>query len=285
MAMAQEPPLIAEGHSDAAEVQACSEGMEKNKPLSSQLGEVLLTLSRQSTCASISTQSTCDTCADGMDMEECLRNIFQLEIELAKTKKREHDIMQKIDDAKVLILDKGKEVCNLQGQILEELRERQELARKVLERDFEILCLQESGGGSQARSLDVDKWSASKIAAESCCGSKVGSSNVASGVRVMPASNSLPTLPKQDMMVSREQLPRQRSVRKLAVGPPSSPQSPQFLCRGSPVLSQRASLPPQFKLHEKQVPSWAAPCTQAMGQHVVMQNLQVQNASRPMSYR
>lgn len=271
--------MIAEGHGNASKVQCGREGMEGATQ------QPALTLSRSSTCDTLFRQPTCDTLLDGMDMEECLRRIQYLEIEAKKTRKREQHILQQIHEAQALILDKDKEVCNLQGQILEELRERQELARKVLERDFEILCLQESGGGSQARSLDADKWSASKIAAESCCGSKVGSSNVASGVRVMPASNSLPTLPKQDMMVSREQLPRQRSVRKLAVGPPSSPQSPQMLCRGSPVLSQRASLPPQFKLHEKQVPSWAAPCTQAMGQHVVMQNLQVQNASRPMSYR
>lgn len=202
-----------------------------------------------------------------------------------KNRKREQDIMQQIHEAQARILEKDKEVCNLQAQILEELRERQEMAREVLEKDFKILCLQESCAGSQARALDADTCSVFKTAAESSCSLKVGSSNVASGVRRTPASNShvnqfanacgsiLPTLPKQDMMFSPQQSP-QRGVRQLQVTPPSSPN-----------LSIWASLPQQFKSHEKEVPSWGQPCGNAMSRRVVMQNLQVRNTSRPMTYR
>jgi hypothetical protein len=279
--MSQEAPVIVEGRGHAAKVQCVSEGMEEW----SKVVEVPLTLSRQSTAASLSNHSTYDTFVDTMDMEECLRKIQYLEIEAQKNRKREQDIMQQIHEAQARILEKDKEVCNLQAQILEELRERQEMAREVLEKDFKILCLQESCAGSQARALDADTCSVFKTAAESSCSLKVGSSNVASGVRLTPASNShvnqfanacgsiLPTLPKQDMMFSPQQSP-QRGVRQLQVTPPSSPN-----------LSIWASLPQQFKSHEKEVPSWGQPCGNAMSRRVVMQNLQVRNTSRPMTYR
>lgn len=311
----QEPPVIAECFGNAANMQDSSAGMTRAASKDS--------VSSQATTPSFSSRSTCDTCAVGMDMEACLRKIEYLETEAEKRRKREqklvqqlhvaracidreHDLMQQLHDAKACIVDKGKEVCSLQGQILEGLRERQELARKVLERDCEILRLQELLAIPQTRELDVaDQCSVSETAAES---RYVGSSHVAADVRLMPASDSrinpfedacgsieqfdtsgtpvrtfaappsthgVSTLPEENRTFSfSEEQPPQNGAHGIVGPAPCSP--PVFVRDTLPNLSKSLpSLPPQLKFHEMEVPSWAQR----------RKNLQIQKTSRPFSHQ
>jgi len=250
--------VTVEARCHAATVECDNEGSEKAMPHGRETGDVLFTKSRQ---------SPCDTCVDGMDMEECLRKIQYLEVKAKETRNREHNLMQQLYEARACIIEKGQEVCNLQNQIAQELSEKQGLLHDFFKRDLEILRLQKSRAVSQAGAIDVgDRCAASKTAAESCFSSKVESSNIASGARSVPASNSrinpfpqacgliLPTLPEQDTMfspqimtcVSRQQKeqPPHNNVRWM---PPSSPSvcGPGML----PNCSTHISLRQQFQIH------------------------------------
>lgn len=204
------PPVLDETHGHATAIHFGSAGMENATPHGSDKGDVPSMESRQSTF-----------CVGGMDVEECRRKIQLLEVQARETKMREQGILQDLYKAKVRLIEKGGEVCNLQDQIAHEMKESQGLVREILERDVKILHLQ---AGHQ--------FVVSKTAAESCCSSKVGSSNVASGIRLIPANNSnmnhfteasrslQPTLSKQHMKFSpRVDVPQ-------ALTAPSSPPVP-----------------------------------------------------------
>lgn len=155
-----------------------------------------------------------DVCIEGMDREQCLRKIRYLEDEAKETKKKQQDLKEQLCAARAQLLEQRKEVCNLQHQLLQELGERQRMARKVVQRELELLRLQESLASSPRALDNGDKCALSSTTAESCCSSRVGSSNVASGVSLMPADDFhiipvttsygsiLPTSPKQGTKIS-----------------------------------------------------------------------------------
>lgn len=137
-----------------------------------------------------------------------------------------------------------------------------------------------------------------------------------------PCRSSVPTSPRQDMRLNPQTTTRsawQWEGQSLQASPPNqfcqarvmAPSSPYVLGEGkllnrspwtsprvrspwtSPRVLERACSPmlhvrPQikFQFQETEVPLWALPRAKAPARHVfseVMQNLQVQEASRPMS--
>jgi len=183
MTSSLESPVTVEANGHAAALQCGGEGMEEDAPH-----------------ADMQVRFT---------MQECFRRIRQFEIELKEAKRREQDLMQQLFKARTQILDQGAEVCNLQIQLAEEIRERQGLLRELTEHDSQICSFQESHADSQAQALgSARERTVKKIAVRSgSWNSNAGSSTVAHGA----ASNScifpfpkacgpiLPTLPEQDM--------------------------------------------------------------------------------------
>merc|ERR1719195_864597 len=99
MTISQEPLVLAEDHGHAAQVQCGSGVLLKATRHAIEVGEVPLTLSRSSTCETLSRR------VDITDMEG---KIQYLEFEAKQARKREHDLWQQIYEAKAHILDKEK---------------------------------------------------------------------------------------------------------------------------------------------------------------------------------
>jgi len=165
-------------------------------------------------------QSTCDACTDGgMDTEkslrlhDCSRKIQYFEAREAT--QRELDLLQQLCEAKAHIVRKENEVCALQNQLAQALRENQALLREILKRNEEIDRLQKSHGSSKVQaSLPEEGRCVSKTAAEGCSVLDDGRSGVEGVAKVRLATslhaNPLPkacrpmcsTLPSLDVLVS-----------------------------------------------------------------------------------
>mmetsp|Transcript_16232 Transcript_16232/g.31784 ORF Transcript_16232/g.31784 Transcript_16232/m.31784 type:complete len:200 (-) Transcript_16232:503-1102(-) len=176
---------------------------------------------------------------------EYQQQLQRCELEAKEATKREQDLMQQLFEARARILEKEREVCNLQGQLAQELTEQQDLFRKVLERDHRIHRLLETPADSNARASDAGgTYNLSKTTVESHSRSAVGSPNVASCVRrVLPRTSCnnvppkvggpiMPMLPQHDMMFrpqataggvwqTKEQLPQNNFHWKASTAPPS----------------------------------------------------------------
>jgi len=208
-------------------VQFCHSRKEETS-IGSETGEVHLTNSNE---------STCDTGVDGMDtekglsMQECFRRIQRLEAEGKKATQREKLLLQQLYNARAHVIEKEKEVCDLQGQLELELTKRQGLFYEIIKRDKKILCLQESLAGPKARTSDVDeKDFLSKTAAESRSGLNVeGATNLHSNSVTKACSLILP-LPNQPKTLSPRITPR------------SSWTSPRITPRGSRIAEKQSTL-------------------------------------------
>jgi len=269
-----------------------------------------------------SSNGTHGTFTDGMEtetclsMQECLRKIHCLEAEAEEAAQREQDLVQQLYEARSHIITKEKEVCDLQGQLSQELAETQRLWRSLIKRDRQILSLQvslagsneshagskESHAGSKAGTSNADKKRfVRKTAAESHSGFNSESSTLAKGIRVKSDPSLHTTVskmacapPNQDALFSPRLSPRlrfpvslkpnhqptQTSFQQMAATPPSSPRA-----RGWRVLancSPRVSPGPQFRvLQVAQSRAGTISGDAVAGGNQVLQNLQVRAASRP----
>lgn len=198
------PPAAAKEHLAVATVQHGNSRMHHSysaRSLGNEMGGVRLMKSR----------STCDTSIqECLGMQERLRKIQCLEAEGKEAALREQNLLQQLYDKRAHLIKKGSEVCDLQVQLAQELRDKQELLHRAMERDMKILCIQESLAGSTVRASDADqKRLVPTTAAESHTGSNVGRLNSAKCFRDMPPTNlhskSVPTvavLTNQDVTFS-----------------------------------------------------------------------------------
>jgi len=237
----------------AVAVQNDSGGMEETTLLESKPGDVQFSKSKQ---------PMCDTCIDGVDelRLEMHQKLQILEAGAKEATMREQSLVQQLYEARAETLAKSQEVSDLQLQLVQELRERQKVCSKVMEREREILRLLESPVGSKARASDAaQNLGVSKTAAESPSSLKVGSSGIADGVSRLVSHKSLPTLPKHDISPKntphgswqlKEQSP-QTNFRWQATTVATEPPSPSMLA----YRSARAPLGQQRKLERAAMPT------------------------------
>lgn len=169
-------------HNCSPPVQRCNEGTE----------EVVSLVSKM-------VHQSCGTGIDGVStllrhlIQESLLKLQCFEAEAIEARQREQVLVQQLYEARALIPEKEKEVCFLQGQITQELREQRELYREVVERDDKIVRLLKSRAGSKAREARVsdagEHLNVSKTSLQNCAGWNAGSPKVARSVRVKRASS------------------------------------------------------------------------------------------------
>jgi len=193
-----QPPAEAEACDDIGAAQWTSDDTEEQTSIGSDMSDMRLTNS---------SQSSCGTCTDGMDVDKCrsmqewLRLVKLFEARAKEAKQKEQDIAHQLYEARVYLLKKEKEVCNLQDQLVQEFEETRGLFDKIIEQDKKILYLQEY-------------LHCSNIQAESRCGLNTFGSNVAKVVGDMTSSNLhtnpspkacspiLPLVPNQDVTLN-----------------------------------------------------------------------------------
>jgi len=186
MSIIWQPPTDAKTDDDATAVECGSYGTEERTTLEVNMNDLLL---------SKSTEESWNTCSDSMyiekfSMEECLRKAECLEAALKEAVQEKQDSVRQLNKARAYIMKKEMEVCDLQGQLLQELTERQRMFREVIQRDETIIGLQKCCASSKARASDVGiNYLALDPVLESRSGFNAGSSNFAGRVEIMPATN------------------------------------------------------------------------------------------------
>jgi len=169
-------------HNGASTIKGCYQGMEEAALLFSQ-----------------TVRQSCATKMDDLNtelrhlMQECFQQLQCFEAEAIEARQREQVLVQQLYEARALIPEKEKEVCFLQGQITQELREQRELYREVVERDDKIVRLLKSRVGSKAQEAqksDAGEYlNVSKPSLQNCPDRNAGSPKVARRVRVRRASS------------------------------------------------------------------------------------------------